>query len=131
MTKMPQTSLADSVPELPTHTGQVSLIPRYDDAISYPNCLVVDPFRKLAYGKVIMATVEHYFENQNTSGFPWTIIPVLEKPLPLKNAVTAAVSFAEKNNIPVILLNQDGFSSASEKRQTDTQALKTSASPGG
>ena len=124
MNEMSQTSLAAALPELPSSTSQVSLVPRYDDSISYPNCLVVDPFRKLVYGKVIMATVDHYFENQNASGFPWTIISVLEKPLPLKDAVTAAVSFAEKNNIPVILLNQDGFSSAAEKKQTDTQSLK-------
>jgi len=129
MNEIPQTSLAAELPELPTSTSQVSLVPRYDDAISYPNCLVVDPFRKIAHGKVIMATVEHYFENQNASGFPWTIIPVLEKPLPLKDAVSAAVSFADENNIPVILLNQDGFSSEAEKQQTDTQSLKTGSAP--
>ena len=125
MNETPQTSLAAALPELPTSTSKVSLLPRYDDSISYPNCLVVDPFRKLAYGKVIMATVEHYFENQNPGEFPWTIIPVLEKPLPLKDAVSAAVSFAEKNNIPIILLNQDGFSSDAEKRQTDTQSINS------
>ncbi len=103
----------------------VEIIPRYNNDISHPNCLVVAPFRKSAHGPTIMATVEHYFENPAPGGFPWAIVPVTREPLVLKAAMEAALSFAEDNNIPVIFLNQDGFSTAAEKQQTDTKALKT------
>ncbi len=103
----------------------VEIIPRYNDDISHPNCLVVAPFRKTEHGPTIMATVEHYRENPESSGFPWSIIAVTKEPLTLKAAMETALSFAEHNNIPVIFLNQDGFSTAAEKQQTDTKALKT------
>ncbi len=54
----------------------VEIIPRYNDEISHPNCLVVAPFRKTAHSPTIMATVEHYLENPEHGGFPWTIVPV-------------------------------------------------------
>ena len=103
----------------------VEIIPRYNDDISHPNCLVVAPFRKTEHGPTIMATVEHYFENSEPGGFPWTIASVTAEPLVLKAAMEAALSFAEQNNIPVIFVNQDGFSTAAEKKQTDTKAIKT------
>ena len=105
----------------------VEIIPRYNDDISHPNCLVVAPFRKTEHGPTIMATVEHYSENPEPGGFPWTILPVTSKSLTLKAAMEAALSFAEDNNIPVIFVNQDGFSTAAEKQQTDTKVLKTGA----
>ena len=103
----------------------VEIIPRYNNDISHPNCLVVAPFRKTEHGPTIMATVEHYYENPEPGGFPWIIVPITPEPLVLKAAMEAAVSFAENNNIPVIFLDQDGFSTASEREQTDTKALKT------
>ena len=105
----------------------VEIIPRYNDDISHPNCLVVAPFRKTEHGPTIMATVEHYSENPEPGGFPWTILHVTSKPLELKAAMEAALSFAAKNNIPVIFLNQDGFSTAAEKQQSDTKAIRTGA----
>ncbi len=105
----------------------VEIIPRYNNDISHPNCLVVAPFRKTEHGPTIMATVEHYSENPEPGGFPWTILPVTSESLKLKAAMEAALSFAEDNNIPVIFVNQDGFSTAAEKQQTDTKVLKTGA----
>ncbi len=117
----------DLLADLPHGEIGVEIIPRYHDDISHPNCLVVAPFRKSEHGPTIMATVEHYFENSEPGGFPWTILPVTSEPLTLKAAMEAALSFAEHNNIPVIFVNQDGFSTAAEKQQTDTKALKTGA----
>ena len=71
-----------------------------------------------------MATVEHYYENNESTGFPWTILPVTEKALLLKAAVDKAVAYARANDVPVILLNVDGFSTATERRQTDTKRVK-------
>ena len=110
--------------ELPRGESSVQIVPRYDDDISHPNCLVVAPFRKTTHGPTIMASVEHYSENPEPSGFPWTIVPVTPEPLVLKAAMEVALRFAESNNVPVIFLNQDGFSTDAEKRQTDTKALK-------
>jgi len=111
--------------DVPQDEIGVEIIPRYNDDISHPNCLVVSPFRKTEHGPTIMATVEHYCANPEPGGFPWTIKPVIPEALVLKAAMEAAVSFAEDNNVPVIFLDQDGFSTASEKQQTDTKALKT------
>ncbi len=104
--------------------GDIPIIPRDDDRINHPNCLVVAPYRDAASGAVIMANVEHYIEHKDSTGFPWKIVPVTEEPLRLKAAIAAAMSYAKKNNVPVILLNQDGFSTAAERRQTDTKLLK-------
>ena len=117
----------DLLANLPHGEIGVEIIPRYGDDISHPNCLVVAPFRKTEHGPTIMATVEHYFENPEPGGFPWTIKPVTPEPLVLKIAMETALSFAEDNNIPVIFLNQDGFSTEAERQQTDTRALKTGA----
>ena len=117
----------DTLSEQCEDTTGVQLIPRYGDDISYPDCLVVAPFRKVKHGQTIMATVEHYKINPNADGFPWTIRPVTVSPLELKVAVGEAMKFAKANGIPIVLLNQDGFSSAAELRQTDTKAIKTGA----
>ncbi len=71
-----------------------------------------------------MANVEHYLENPDATGFPWKITRVIEAPLSLKVAVDVALEYAKTNKVPVILLNQDGFSTDAEKRQTDTKVLK-------
>lgn len=115
------------VPDQFGDTPGVQLVPRYDDDISHPNCLVVAPFRKLRYGSTIMATIEHYRSNPERSGFPWTILSVIERPLELKAAVEEAMKYAAANGIPVVFLNQDGFSSDQELQKTDTKALKTGA----
>ncbi len=104
--------------------GDVKIIPRYDDQINHPNCLVVAPYRDSASGPVIMANVEHYLENEDATGFPWKIIRVIEAPLSLKVAVDVALEYAKTNNVPVILLDQDGFSTDTERQQTDTKVLK-------
>ena len=110
---------------LPDDIDWARLIPRYDEGISHPNCIIIAPFRKTSGDPTIMATVEHYAKNANPGGFPWTILPVTQQPLPLRTAVAEAFRFAKTNKIAVIYLNQDGFSSDAELRQTDTKALKT------
>ncbi len=104
--------------------GDIKLIPRTDDQIDHPNCLVVAPYRLSAEGPTIMATVEHYKEDTESEGFPWKIIQVTEKALLLKAAVDKAVEYAKASDVPVILLNVDGFSTAAERRQTDTKQVK-------
>jgi hypothetical protein len=126
MSEKPEATADKMLSDVPHGELGVEIIPRYNDEISHPNCLVVAPFRKTAHGPTILATVEHYLENPEPGGFPWTIVPVTREPLVLKAAMEAALSFAEDNSIPVIFLNQDGFSTAAEKQQTDTTVLKTS-----
>jgi hypothetical protein len=75
----------------------------------------------------ILATVEHYRANVSDSGFPWTILPVVSEAMPLKQAMDAAVNYAKANGVYAIFVNQDGFSSEAEKRQSDTKAMKTAA----
>ncbi len=105
-------------------TGGIEIVPRYDESdIGHPNCLVVAPYRDAENGSTIMANVEHYLERKASTGFPWEIIPVIEEPLALKAAVDAAVRYAEDNDVPVIFLNQDGFSTDDEKQQTGTTAI--------
>ena len=110
--------------ELSPDTGGVQIVPRYDDNITHPNCLIVDPYRDAAHGPTIMATVEHYSESKNSTGFPWEIVEVIEEPLVLKAAIEAALKYAEDNKVPVIFINQDGFSTVAEKQQTDTTAVR-------
>jgi len=125
MIEKPTVTDQEILADVPHDETGVEIIPRYNNDISHPNCLVVAPFRKTKHGPTIMATVEHYFENSEPGGFPWTILQVTSEPLTLKAAMETALSFAEHNNIPVIFLNQDGFSTDAEKQQTDTKAFKT------
>ena len=127
MIQNPPVTDQEILADVPHSEIGVEIVPRYNDDISHPNCLVVAPYRKTQHGPTIMATVEHYAENPEPGGFPWTIRPVTREPLALKAAMEAALSFAEDNNIPVIFVNQDGFSTAADKQQTDTKALKTGA----
>ncbi len=127
---MSSTSKAEATNAIPGNSagsGDVMIIPRYSDDISSSNCLVVAPFRKSERGPTIMATVEHYRANDADSGFPWTILPVVGEALPLKQAMESAVRYAKANGVYAIFVNQDGFSSETEKRQTDTKALRTGA----
>ncbi len=107
-----------------SETGDIQIIPRYDERdIGHPNCLVVAPYRESAIGSAIMANVEHYRKNEDSSGFPWEIVLITEKPLALKAAVEVALRYAEDNDISVIFLNQGGFSTDEEKQQTGTTAI--------
>ena len=75
-----------------SETGNIQIIPRYDERdIGHPNCLVVAPYRESAIGSGIMANVEHYRKNEDSSGFPWEIVLITEQPLTLKAAVEAAL----------------------------------------
>ena len=113
------------IPDKPTGSNDVMIIPRYDDDISSSNCLVVAPYRKSERGPTILATVEHYRANDAESGFPWTILPVVSESMPLQQAMDAAIRYAKENGVYAIFVNQDGFSSEAEKRQTDTKSMKT------
>lgn len=123
-TDKPSATEAKTPSASPADLGDIKLIPRTDDQIDHPNCLVVAPYRLSEEGPTIMATVEHYYENNESAGFPWTILQVTEKALLLKAAVDKAVEYAKANDVPVILLNVDGFSTATERRQTDTERVK-------
>ncbi|HEY5624040.1 MAG TPA: hypothetical protein VIV14_09775 [Gammaproteobacteria bacterium] len=115
---------------LPDRSGSsddIIVIPRYDDSIPSSNCLVVAPFRKAERTPTIMANIEHYQRNADPVGFPWSIQPVTEEPVLLQDAMEIAMAYARANRVPAIFVNQDGFSSDSEKRQTDTQPLRTGA----
>ena len=111
--------LCDFLPD----TEEIQLVPRYDDVITHPNCLVVDPYRDTERGSTIMASVEHYLESRGAAAFPWQIVQVTEEPLVLKAAVEAALEYAKDYKVPVIFLNQGGFSTAAEKQQSGTTEI--------
>ena len=107
-----------------TDTDGIEIIPRYDESdIGNPNCLVIAPYRDTEHDTALMANVEHYLERQDSTGFPWEITLLTEDPLRLKTAVDVAVRYAKENNVPVIFLNQDGFSTDDEKQQTGTTEI--------
>ncbi|MEE8542810.1 MAG: hypothetical protein V3S94_03050, partial [Gammaproteobacteria bacterium] len=91
----PSATEAETPSASPADLGDIKLIPRTDDQIDHPNCLVVAPYRLSAEGPTIMATVEHYKEDTESEGFPWKIIQVTEKALLLKAAVDKAVEYAK------------------------------------
>jgi len=127
MSSTSKTQTLNLIPDRPTGCDDVMVIPRYDDDISSSNCLVVAPFRMSERGPTILATVEHYRANTDDNGFPWTILPVVSDALPLKEAMDAAINYAKENGVYAVFVNQDGFSSDAEKRQTDTRSMKTGA----
>ena len=107
-----------------TDTKGIEIIPRYNESdITHPNCLVVAPYLDTEHDTALMANVEHYLERQDSTGFPWEITLLTEDPLRLKAAVDLAVRYAKENNVPVIFLNQDGFSTDDEKQQTGTTEI--------
>ena len=112
------------VSALLSDTEEVQIIPRYDESdITHPNCLVIAPYRDPSYGPLLFANVEHYLKSTDPTGFPWEIILLTQEPLRLNAAVDLAVKYAEENDVPVILINQDGFSTAEEREQTGTTAI--------
>ncbi len=118
--------VADSemISALLSDTEGIQIIPRYDERdISHPNCLVVAPYLDPAYGPILFANVEHYLESKDPTGFPWKITLLTEEPVRLKAAVDAALKYAKENDVPVILINQDGFSTDEEKEQTGTTEI--------
>jgi len=107
-----------------TDSKGIEIIPRYNERdIDHPNCLVIAPYRGTEHDTALMANVEHYLERQDSTGFPWEITLLTEDPLRLTAAVDLAVRYAKKNNVPVIFLNQDGFSTDAEKQQTGTTEI--------
>ncbi len=124
MSENPHAADQEMLSALLSDTGGIEIVPRYDESdIGHPNCLVVAPYRESAIGSVIMANVEHYRKNEDSSGFPWEIVLITEQPLALKAAVEAALRYAEDNDITVIFLNQGGFSTDEEKQQTGSTAI--------
>jgi len=106
----------------------VQVVPRSGNEIPYPNCLVVEPYRDVDCDDNLVASVEHFTETENPSGFPWRIVPVNDDPLPFKKAMELAMAYAQRLNVPVILVNHDSMSSAKERQQTDTTILNLGAS---
>ena len=107
-----------------TDSKGIEIIPRYNESdIGHPNCLVIAPFLNTEHDTALMANVEHYLERQDSTGFPWEITLLTEDPLRLKAAVDLAVRYAKEKNVPVIFLNQDGFSTDAEKLQTGTTEI--------
>jgi hypothetical protein len=108
--------------------GNVQVIPRSGNEIPYPNCLVVKPYRDTARGDNLFASVEHFVETRNPPGFPWKIVPIANDPLPFKDAMELAMTYARRQGVPVILVNHDSLSSETERQQTDTSVLNLGAS---
>jgi len=107
-----------------TDSKGIEIIPRYNESdIGHPNCLVIAPYRGTEHDTALMANVEHYRERQDSTGFPWEITLLTEDPIRLKAAVDLAVRYAKQNNVSVIFLNQDGFSTDDEKQQTGTTEI--------
>lgn len=106
-----------------TPSTGVTVLPRSGNEIPYPNCLVVEPFRDAAQNDQLCASVEHFVEIQNPTGFPWKITPVNNEPIGFKDAVELAMAYAQRHGVPVILVNHDDLSSAAERQQTDTTVL--------
>ena len=111
--------------------GNVQVVPRSGNEIPYPNCLVVEPYRTAAHGENLLASVEHFVETENPSGFPWKIMPVANEALPFKDAMDLAMAYAQRQGVPVILVNHDSLSSSTERQQTDTAVLNLGGSGSG
>ena len=75
--------------------------------------------------------MEHFVETENPSGFPWRIVPVADEPQPFKAAMELAMAYAQRQGVPVILVNHDSLSSETERQQTDTTVMNLSASRAG
>jgi hypothetical protein len=104
----------------------VKVIPRSGQEIPYPNCLLIDPYRTSPESPTLLATVEHFVEERQATGFPWKIRAIHDEVVTFKEAMDLALRYAEAKKIPIILVNQDGLSSEAEKRQTDTTVLDMS-----
>ena len=111
-----------AVLEQPVPNG-VAVVPRNGNELPHSNCLVVEPLRDPHNGDRLLASVEHYREVENPTGFPWRITPVNNDPLGFKEAMELAMAYATDHSVPVIVVNHDGMSSDSERQQTDTAIL--------
>jgi len=105
----------------------IQVLPRTDNEIAYPNCLVVEPYRETASGERLLATVEHFTEIENSNGFPWKIVPVNNETLEFQDAMELAMAYAKRRQVPVILVNHDSLSSDIERQMTDTTVLNLKA----
>ena len=106
-----------------THAEPI-VLPRTGNEISYPNCLVVDTQPSAASGTTVLASIDHFVEREGRGGFPWEIKQITDQMLPFSEAMDLAKQYAREHQVPVILVNQDGFSSDSERRQTDTAVIR-------
>lgn len=120
--KAPNTDSVIAALEQPVPNG-VTVVPRNGNELPHPNCLVVEPSPDPSNGDRLLAFVEHYREVENPTGFPWRILPVNNEPLAFKEAMDLAMAYAQRHAVPVIVVNHDGMSSDSERRQTDTAVL--------
>jgi len=109
---------------IPASARKVQIIHRVGNEVAHPNCLVVSPYRENTETTELLATVEHFIKHQDPSGFPWKIVPITQSGVILKTAMVLALDYASKNDIPVILVNQEEFSTDVEKQQTDTKMIQ-------
>jgi hypothetical protein len=100
-------------PTIVQHDGNV---------ISYPNCLLLSTERSSSNPSAVVANIDHYTEV--TADFPWKIQQVTRDPLAFPEAIKLAREYARANHVPVVLVGPDGFSSDSERRQTDTTVIE-------
>ena len=98
------------------------VLPRNGNEIDHPNCLVVDPQLAGITGELV-ATVEHLELLESPDGFPWQILPVVNKAIPMKDAMEQARAYASEQGVPVILVNQEQLATAKQRHRTDTSIL--------
>ena len=109
------------------NNSNVEIVHRSGNEITHSNCLVVAPYRDNPDSRELLATVEHFSQNDAAGAFPWQILPVITEGIPLKEAMDAAVQYAGANGIPVVLVNPHDFSTTAEKQQTDTKVIQVKA----
>ncbi|HEX9877188.1 MAG TPA: hypothetical protein VGC50_11100 [Gammaproteobacteria bacterium] len=102
----------------------VRVLQRSGNEIPYPNCLVVEPYRENDTGMELLATVEHFVQLKDPTGFPWQISAVSRGPLSFEEAMNLAKAYADRKQVPIILVNHDALSSPAERQQTDTTVIK-------
>ena len=124
MTENPNAKEDQLGPANDASAQKVQIIHRVSNEVAHPNCLVVAPYRENAETTELLATVEHFIKHQDPSGFPWKILPITQSGVILKTAMALALDYASKNAIPVILVNQEDFSTDVEKQQTDTKMIQ-------
>ena len=111
----------------PTPAMDVKVLPWSGSEIHHANCLVVNPHRDPPDSPTLLATVDHFLEQEGQTGFPWKILPVIAEPTQFQAAMDIAAEYAREHDVPVILVSQDGLSSKTEKQQSDTVILQVKA----